>query len=116
MKGKFPNGLKSAMLRMALGPTELARLADTSKQNIQRWADGERKLPIEWAERLAPILKVTPESLFFPPDLGGFRTDEEERFLEFLRKLTPDERDRAWVMLNAAFTTPAKPHTKTGTF
>lgn len=66
MKGKYPNGLKAAMAEAGIGPTELARLAQTSKQNIQRWADAERKLPIEWAERIAPLLDKQPEELFFP--------------------------------------------------
>lgn len=66
MKGKFPNGLRSAMERRNVGPTELARSAETSKQNIQRWADGDRQLDPSWAERLAPLLGTTPEELIFP--------------------------------------------------
>lgn len=65
MKGKFPNGLKAAMEAKEIGPSELARAVDTSKQNVQRWADAERRLVKEWAEKLAPHLGVTPQSLIF---------------------------------------------------
>jgi hypothetical protein len=66
MKGKFPNGLKAAMKVAHLGPTALGELAGTSKQNVQRWADGERELTAPWAERLAPYVGATPEGLLFP--------------------------------------------------
>lgn len=48
-----------------IGPSELARLVKTSKQNIQRWADAERRLVEEWAEKLAPHLDVEPHKLIF---------------------------------------------------
>lgn len=52
MKGKFPNGLRTAMERVGLKPAALARLSGTSPQNIQRWRDGQRRLTPEWADRL----------------------------------------------------------------
>lgn len=63
MKGKFPNNLKKAMKAASVGPTELARAVDTSKQNIARWADGERRLTPETARLLAPHLSTTWEQL-----------------------------------------------------
>lgn len=65
VKGKFPNGLAAAMSKKGIGPTELARLSGTSKQNIDRWAAQTRKLPVEWAEKLAPLLDSTRELLMF---------------------------------------------------
>jgi SOS-response transcriptional repressor LexA len=65
MKGKFPNGLKQAMDRADIGPTELAAKAKTSKQNIDRWAKGERELGAGWSIKLAPLLGVTAEELIF---------------------------------------------------
>lgn len=53
------------MERADIGATALARLAETSKQNISRWAKGERELPAEWARRLAPLLGVGPADLIF---------------------------------------------------
>lgn len=72
MKGKYPNGLAAAMARHPIGATELGRLIGTSKQNISRWADAERKLPPEWATKIAGVLDVSRESLIFPdhPDLS----------------------------------------------
>ncbi len=65
MKGKYPNSLRSAMEQAGVGPSELARLVDTSKQNVQRWADAERKLPIDWSQKIAPHLGKRPEELVF---------------------------------------------------
>lgn len=67
MKGKHPNNLKAIMDRERVGTSELARRVGTSKQNIDRWAAASRKLPIEWALKLAPALSTTPEQLVFPP-------------------------------------------------
>jgi hypothetical protein len=50
VKGKFPNNLKRAMASAGVGPTELAGMSGTSKQNIARWADGERRLTPEQAK------------------------------------------------------------------
>lgn len=66
MKGKYPNGLQAAMDQLKIGPTELARAAKTSKQNVDRWAKGERELTAYWAEKLGPPLKTAPEQLVFP--------------------------------------------------
>lgn len=63
MKGKFPNNLKRAMAAASIGPTELARVADTHKQNISRWADQERRLTPEVARILAPALGTTWDQL-----------------------------------------------------
>lgn len=75
LKGKFPNGLANSMSEKDIGVTELARLAGTSKQNVQRWRDQERRLPPEWAEKLAPLLDTTREALMFArpsrPSRGG---------------------------------------------
>ena len=78
VKGKFPNGLAAAMSEKGIGPTELARLATTSKQNVQRWAKQIRKLPIDWAEKLAPILGTSPERLVF----GDGPTSSPQRTIE----------------------------------
>lgn len=45
------------------GPTELADRLDTNKQNITRWSAGDRKLTVEWARKLAPLLNTTPDVL-----------------------------------------------------
>lgn len=51
------------MDRMKIGPTALARLVGTSKQNVDRWRKQERELVAEWAKRLAPHLETTAEVL-----------------------------------------------------
>ena len=53
------------MERVGIGPTELGEAVHTSKQNITRWAAGQRKLTVAWAQKLAPKLDTTPEELLF---------------------------------------------------
>lgn len=67
MKGKYPNGLADALdQRKELSQADLAKAAETSPQQISRLYQGEREMTAFWAERLAPILRVSPESLVFP--------------------------------------------------
>lgn len=51
-----------------LSQEELARLADTTNQQIGRLEAGKRKLTVEWMNRLAPVLGVEPRELM--PDAG----------------------------------------------
>lgn len=62
----FPNGLKEAMKRSGVGPSELSREINTNRQNVTRWAAGDRKLTVPWAKKMAPILDTTPEELLLP--------------------------------------------------
>ncbi|TXH32082.1 MAG: hypothetical protein E6Q98_25860 [Rhodospirillaceae bacterium] len=62
-KPKYPNGLREAMEKAGKGPTELADRLDTNKQNITRWSNGDRKLTVEWAKKLAPLLDTTADKL-----------------------------------------------------
>jgi len=62
-KYKYPNGLAAVLESVDRNPTWLARQLDTSRQNVARWAQGERKLTVEWAKKIAPILNTTPDRL-----------------------------------------------------
>lgn len=62
-KPKYPNGLREAMERAEKGPTWLADQLETNKQNITRWSNGDRKLTVEWAKKLAPLLDTTADVL-----------------------------------------------------
>ncbi|MFK0273683.1 helix-turn-helix domain-containing protein [Ensifer sp. NPDC090286] len=55
----------------SIGLTELARQVGTTKQNIERWANGERALKPEMAAKIAPILDVTAAQLLLLPDEAG---------------------------------------------
>lgn len=57
------------MKRKGIGPTALARLVRTSKQNVDRWAKQERELVAEVAKKLAPHLGVTPDELLLLPPI-----------------------------------------------
>lgn len=62
-KIKYPNGLRVAMEKAGKGPSELADRLNTNKQNITRWSNGDRKLTVEWAKKLAPLLGTTADVL-----------------------------------------------------
>jgi len=67
MKGKFPNGLAEAMKRRPdVSQAQLAKAAGTSQQQIGKLVHGEREMTAIWADKLAPLLDVTPEELVFP--------------------------------------------------
>lgn len=69
-QGKFPNGLKAAMEAKQIGPTALGRLSGESKQNIDRWSKGERRLQPEDAAKLAPHLEVSVRDLLMLDQFG----------------------------------------------
>ena len=73
-QGKFPNGLKAAMEAMQIGPTALGRLSGESKQNIDRWSKGERRLQPEDAAKLAPHLGVSVRDLLLLDQFGDHVT------------------------------------------
>lgn len=62
-KGKFPNGLREAMEAKDIGPTELGRLIEEPKQNVDRWRNGERRLTPEMAAKIAPHVGVSANRL-----------------------------------------------------
>lgn len=66
MKGKFPNGLAEAMERRAISQGALAKAIGTTQQQISKLVHGEREMTALWAERLAPLLRTSPEKLVFP--------------------------------------------------
>lgn len=62
------NALKHFRKKAGLSQQKLADAADTSQPQILRLEGSRRKLTKEWAERLAPHLGVSAETLMFPPD------------------------------------------------
>ncbi len=66
-----PSPLRVARKASRIGIQELADLAGTSRQQIEKLERGERKLTKQWAERLAPHLGVTAKALLFPEDGTG---------------------------------------------
>lgn len=51
-----------------VGPSELARCVQTTRQDVHRWRDQERRLTPEWAALLAPHLETTAAALLLLPD------------------------------------------------
>lgn len=89
MKDKYPNGLKQAMERAHVGPSELARQVGTSRQQVSRYMNAEYELNREWAERFAPILHVRPEALIFAEE-GGRQAEPGSQQPAYGYKPPPD--------------------------
>lgn len=62
---QFGMGLRELREAEGLTQTQLAEAVGTSQPQINRLENGDRKLTKEWAERLAPVLKTTPQKLLF---------------------------------------------------
>lgn len=67
--------LREAREAAGLTQAALADLAATTQPQIRRLEAGERKLTREWAQRLAPHLRIEARALLFPdsPPQSGFR-------------------------------------------
>lgn len=59
------SALKDRRKELGLSQQALADLVGTSQPQIKRLEDGLRKLTKEWAERLAPALQTSAETLMF---------------------------------------------------
>lgn len=90
IKGKFPNGLKKIMAETGVKPAQLARDLDTSRQNVKRWQDQTRKIPPEFAVKIAKHFDRTLDEVVFP-GLSG--VTKRVRLLSLIRagSLSPDE-------------------------
>ena len=62
------NAIQSLRAKLSLTQAELADLVGTTQAQVQRLERGQRKLTLEWAEKLAPVLKTTARDLMFPID------------------------------------------------
>jgi phage repressor protein C with HTH and peptisase S24 domain len=78
-KPKFPNGLDEAMTTAGIGPTALGRKLGESKQNVDRWRKGERRLKPEDALRIAPLVNSTATKLLRLPDGRTKGVEKPER-------------------------------------
>jgi transcriptional regulator with XRE-family HTH domain len=98
----YPNRLQECMARAELNDPQLAEAVGTTRQQIHKLRHGERKLTVEWAKRLAPILEVSWQELITgsPPDpaerelVGAYRSADDmgrEMLLRFARALRPDQ-------------------------
>lgn len=82
--------LKRLREKLGLTQKELGTLAGTSQPQIKRLEVGERTLTKQWAERLAPHLDTTAESLLFP------KTDDlDSNIIGAIAKLNEKQKTQA---------------------
>lgn len=62
--------LRDLRTKAGFKQADIADLVGTSQTQIARLERGERKITIEWAEKLAAHLGTTPRDLMFPPDIA----------------------------------------------
>lgn len=63
MEMDHPNNLRKVMDRAGRGVSWLAEQIGTNRQNVTRWAKGQRKLTVPWAKKIAPHLNSTASEL-----------------------------------------------------
>lgn len=74
------NEIRRLREEKGLSQAQLAEMAGTSQPQIKRLEDGARKLTKEWAERLAPHLSISAETLLFP---DSKEIPEDQKWNEF---------------------------------
>lgn len=72
--------LRTIRKRRKLSIAKLAAAVNTVPSQIVRLEAGQRKMTTEWADRLAPVLNVSPQELLFPssqnvPIIGALRSE-----------------------------------------
>lgn len=70
----------------------LAKAAGTTKAQIQKLERGDRRLSLEWMERLADALAVKPSDLLPESAVSCQHGPEEREILEIVSKLPQGER------------------------
>ena len=60
---KKPTALAKALAAKGMNGSELARLLDVNRQNVNRWVNGAVKVPRDRANQIAPILGVSAADL-----------------------------------------------------
>lgn len=70
----------------------LAKAAGTTKAQIQKLERGDRRLSLEWMERLASALQVKPSDLLPESAVSCQHGPEEREILEIVSKLPEGER------------------------
>jgi transcriptional regulator with XRE-family HTH domain len=70
----------------------LAKAAGTTKAQIQKLERGDRRLSLDWMERLANALQVKPSDLLPESAVSCQHGPEEREILEIVSKLPEGER------------------------
>ena len=78
--------------KKGLSLSELAKAAGTTKAQIQKLERGDRRLSLEWMERLARALHVKISELLPPEEVACKHEEEAATILDVLSRLP--ERDR----------------------
>jgi transcriptional regulator with XRE-family HTH domain len=81
------NELKRLRIKTKLSQSRLAELVGTQQPQIVRWEKDNRKIPVEWAVKLAVFFKCDPGD-FLPEIRGGG--------LDALLRDKPDIKQQVW--------------------
>jgi transcriptional regulator with XRE-family HTH domain len=107
-------GIAIKRLREERGLTleELAPDIGISVSQLSRIENGKREPKLADILRIARRLGVNLSDII---QVSARRASDEEWLIQFVRRLSPEERNRARVMLEAAFPSPDRAARKTGT-
>lgn len=106
MLQEFSNNLQRMMSDCGMSQSDLARAADTGRDNISSYVRGKTLPRPQAARAIAKALKVDINDLF--PGLLERGVEEAIPSIEF--KQVPGREDRAWLRINkeVSFSTAAK--------
>lgn len=99
---RMQNRIREHRERLGWSQEKLARLTDTSTQQISRLEKSQRRLADDWLKRLAAAMGVSKADLLTdalvtssaPPRESDLIEDDTERtLLDFWRRLTPEAQD-----------------------
>lgn len=71
-----------------LSMDELAERLGTSRQQVSKHEHGQRRLTIQWLQRYAMALGVTPADIMAAPDLADPRSEVEPATIEGMQQLS----------------------------
>jgi plasmid maintenance system antidote protein VapI len=101
-KPPYPNRLDEQMNRVGMKNATLARLIETTEQQIGRLRKGTREMTVSWATRLAPAVGVPWHTLLEVPSEHPVSSDPQVvlRFAAAIEALYGEDKESAAEALN----------------
>lgn len=86
------NRISALRLERGLSLTELAKLAGTTKSQIQKLERGDRRLSLDWMERISRALRVKLSDLLPVENLSPQFDPDELIILDLMRRLPKNDK------------------------
>lgn len=94
-----PNRIREVRERLGITQDAIGKAISVSGEQVRKLENGTNEVTIGRLEQIARFLHVKPHTLL--RDYEPITDGQERHAVELLRKLSPDDRDRAIKMLGA---------------